>query len=178
VFSLHEDLGLSGKEVRALFAGHPLKATKEIMTIFGDIALLWAGKAAGYELRCAGLLTDLIGRLVEESKEFDLGARIPNYSKVKKAIGLLEGPKPSIAGIAGSVGLSESRFRHVFKEATGYSPTRYANIQKIRKARDLLSSGEYNVTEAAEALGFEDIFYFSRLFKSIMGQNASTFLRK
>ena len=40
---------------------------------------------------------------------------------------------------------------------------------RIENARDLLLSGEVNVTEAARLSGFEDIYYFSTLFKRKTG---------
>lgn len=180
VFSLHEDRGLSATELAALLAPNPIRASKEISTIFSELALLWAGRSPGHELRCAGLLADLVGRMVGESKERENSSRIPNYSRIKKAICLLErdGRDAPIGRVAAEVGLSESRFRHLFREATGLSPTRYANTKKMQRARDLLVSGEYNVTEAAAELGFQNIFYFSRLFKSVTGQTPSAFLKK
>jgi len=36
---------------------------------------------------------------------------------------------------------------------------------RLNEAARLLSSGTHNVKHAAEAVGFSDIYYFSRLFK-------------
>ncbi len=49
---------------------------------------------------------------------------------------------------------------------------------RIENARDLLLSGEVNVTEAAELSGFEDIYYFSTLFKKKTGTTPTQLLRK
>lgn len=181
VFSLQEGLGISGKELRTLLGSNPLRSTKEILAKFSDLSLQWAERKVGYELRCVGMLLDLLGTLLEEAKDRELSARIPNYSRIKKAMAMIEkssGEELRIRKIAAEVGLSESRFRHLFKEATGSSPTRYANLKKIQKAKDLLLSGACNIGEAAEELGFQNIFYFSRLFKSITGQNPSVYLKK
>jgi AraC-like DNA-binding protein len=180
VFSLREDQGLSVPEIAALIGPNPIRASKEVATLFSDAALRWAQRSAGYALRCAGILSDLIGRLSEESKDHDLSSRIPNYSRIKKALAIIErAPRDAHLGrIADQVGLSESRFRHLFKAVTGLSPTRYVNARIVLRARDLLVSGEYNVSETAEELGFENVYYFSRLFKAIAGQSPSTFLKK
>lgn len=181
VFSLHEDLGVSGKELGNLLGRNPLRSTKEIVAKFSDLSLQWAERKIGYELRCVGMLLELLGSLLEEANDRALSTRIPNYSRIKKVMVMIEhssGKDLRIGKIAAEAGLSESRFRHLFKEATGSSPTRYANLKKVQKAKDLLLSGSFNVGEAAEELGFQNIFYFSRLFKSITGQNPSVYLKK
>lgn len=181
VFSLHEGMGLSGPDLSRILGRKPLRVSKDAMAEFSDLALLWAGRTPGFRLRCAGKILDIVGRLLEEAAETDLSTRIPNYTKIKLAMKRIEesgGADVPVCRIAADIGLSESRFRHLFKEATGYSPTRYANLKKVEQAKDLLLSGGCNVGEAAEELGFESVFYFSRLFKSITGQSPSVFLKK
>ncbi|MFW5789511.1 MAG: helix-turn-helix domain-containing protein, partial [Spirochaetota bacterium] len=69
-------------------------------------------------------------------------------------------------------------FRRLFKQVTGYTPVNYINRVKIDKAKDLLLSGECNVSEAAEAVGIDNVFYFSRLFKRISSVNPSEYIRR
>ena len=79
--------------------------------------------------------------------------------------------------LAETVGLSCSHFRALFKKKTGESVIQFQNRLKIAKACDLLKSGSCNVTEAAYATGFSDVYYFSRLFKKITGQSPSHYLK-
>jgi AraC family transcriptional regulator of arabinose operon len=79
---------------------------------------------------------------------------------------------PELAKLAG---LSTSRFRTVFRQVTGTSTVRYLNWLRINRARALLMEGDYTVTEAAEAVGFSDVYYFSRLFRKMTGTNPSTY---
>lgn len=51
------------------------------------------------------------------------------------------------------------------------SPVEYINKLRIKKACELLKSGMYTVSEAAEKTGFTNVYYFSRIFKSITGVN-------
>jgi AraC-like DNA-binding protein len=46
---------------------------------------------------------------------------------------------------------------------------KYINRMKINDAENILLSGEFTVHEAAYKCGFEDIYYFSKLFKKIKG---------
>ncbi|MBR2615917.1 MAG: helix-turn-helix domain-containing protein [Clostridia bacterium] len=65
--------------------------------------------------------------------------------------------------------MSEVNFRRVFREYTGQSPIDYRNQLRLNRARILLQSGEYNVSEAAEACGFSNLSFFIRLYKKHFG---------
>ena len=67
--------------------------------------------------------------------------------------------------------MSTSYFRALFKQ-------QFHNRLKITKACDLLRSGTCNVTEAAYATGFGDVYYFSRLFKKTTGRSPSQHLQR
>ena len=62
-------------------------------------------------------------------------------------------------------GMSEAGFRRLFREYTGRSPVDYRNDLRLNYAQNLLRSGEYNVSEAAEASGFTNLSFFTRLYK-------------
>jgi AraC-like DNA-binding protein len=83
----------------------------------------------------------------------------------------------SIEELAHLSGLSSSHFRLMFKRITGMTSVQFQHYIRINKAKDLLLSGECNVTEAAMAVGFQDIYYFSRLFKKMTGVSPSGFIR-
>lgn len=65
--------------------------------------------------------------------------------------------------------LSVSRFSELFKERTGYSPIQYLILIRIQKACQLLHFTDLSVKEISTKVGFEDQYYFSRMFKKIMG---------
>ena len=64
--------------------------------------------------------------------------------------------------------LSPSRYREVFKEATGLSPLDYINRQRIRLACELIEQGDLSLSQVAELCGFSDRLYFQRIFKKRM----------
>ena len=66
-------------------------------------------------------------------------------------------------------GMSEVNFRRLFREYTQRSPIEYRNGIRLENARILLQSGEYNVSEAAEAVGFSNLSFFIRLYKKKYG---------
>lgn len=66
-------------------------------------------------------------------------------------------------------GISPSTFYYLFKRATGYTPNDFFIRARMRRACELLSDSDLNIKEVASLLGYQDQFYFSRLFKAVTG---------
>ncbi len=81
----------------------------------------------------------------------------------------------SLDDIAGYSGFSPSYLSAMFRNRTGYSPVAYFNLMKIRKACGLLDATDMKLTQISFKLGFEDQFYFSRLFTKIMGVSPTAY---
>lgn len=56
-------------------------------------------------------------------------------------------------------------FRRIFREHTGFAPQQFLIKARLRKAAELLSSSAHSVKEAAYLAGWQDEYYFSRLFR-------------
>lgn len=69
--------------------------------------------------------------------------------------------------------LSPRYFSIKFKEMTGLSVQSYMIRTRIERAQHLLMHAGMNVTEVADALGYRDIFFFSRQFKQYTGKSPS-----
>lgn len=61
--------------------------------------------------------------------------------------------------------------RKLFKEATGMTLTQYLNKIRIDYACSLLANSAMPIKSIAISSGFEDSYYFSRLFKTLKGSN-------
>jgi transcriptional regulator GlxA family with amidase domain len=72
-----------------------------------------------------------------------------------------------VARLAALANMSPSHYTALFKRRTGCAPIDYFIRLRMRHARDLLMATTMNVKEVAAALGYEDPFYFSRVFKSV-----------
>ncbi|UYQ91182.1 AraC family transcriptional regulator [Chitinophaga horti] len=64
--------------------------------------------------------------------------------------------------------LSPSYFAEKFKKATGMSVIDYFIQLKIQKACQLLYDPSMKIKDVSNAVGYEDPYYFSRLFKKLM----------
>lgn len=69
------------------------------------------------------------------------------------------------------LGMSDTYFRKLFMQVYGLSPVQYINRERIEQAKSLLLSGDFGTIEqVAQAAGFSDVYYFSKVFKSQTGQ--------
>lgn len=68
--------------------------------------------------------------------------------------------------IAKALRMSESNFRHSFREVHNVSPARYITLQRIRIAKRLLNTADaVSVSHVAKQVGFSSLYYFSSAFK-------------
>ena len=74
-----------------------------------------------------------------------------------------------LGGFGEMLGVSASHLNSVFKSYTAMTPYQYFISIKIRKAKELLEAGSLAIKEVAFRLGFDDQYYFSRLFKKKAG---------
>lgn len=71
--------------------------------------------------------------------------------------------------MAKTAGLSKEYFIRQFKKSCGTTPGNYFLQMKMRTACDQLVGTDLHIREIAFRLGYEDPFYFSRIFKRLRG---------
>jgi AraC-like DNA-binding protein len=76
---------------------------------------------------------------------------------------------PSLAAIAETVNLSPEHFHRLFREQFQTTPFEYLLRRRLAKAHRLLLEGGLSVKEVAVACGYDDPYYFSRLFRQRRG---------
>lgn len=59
-------------------------------------------------------------------------------------------------------------FRRAFREKIGWTPQKFLELKKMEKAGNILSIG-HSVKETAAFVGYDDPYFFSRMFKRYMG---------
>jgi AraC-like DNA-binding protein len=72
-----------------------------------------------------------------------------------------------VAVLAALANVSPSHYFALFKRQTGCAPMGYFIRLRMERARALLDTTSSSVKEIAALLGYQDPFYFSRLFKSV-----------
>jgi AraC family transcriptional regulator, arabinose operon regulatory protein len=81
----------------------------------------------------------------------------------------------SVGELAEAVHLSPSRLAHLFSQEMGVTPRRYAEQQRLVRAKQLLEVTLLPVNEIACLAGFESQFYFAARFKKLTGRTPSQF---
>ena len=77
--------------------------------------------------------------------------------------------KLSVEEMAATQNLSASHFSMLFRKATGMPPIDYFIHLKMQKACQLIYASNSKVKDIALSLGYDDPYYFSRVFRKNMG---------
>ena len=124
----------------------------------------------------AALLTDLIHRPSND----EAGLARHHRERIQQATARIRespGACPEVADLARLAGYSVDHFSRVFLQVTGHRPQAYVIDAKLERARQLLSESALAIGEIAEALGYRDIFFFSRQFRQRMGCSPTAYRR-
>lgn len=153
--------------------------------------MLWSlanertGRAA-FDVRGESDLIDCLGRLARGDLEWKtvrqmLDAALPRPSqgaidqRIKRALDQLHaaaGSRQAATALARAVGLSESRFLHLFKTALGVPFRRYKIWIAMGAAVRGIAQGE-SLTQAALDAGFASSAHFSATFRDMFGLEPS-----
>lgn len=71
---------------------------------------------------------------------------------------------PGIREVARHVGMSEAKFKRLFKEAYGMPPFSFLKAERLALARELILEGKGNVSEVAGRVGYTNISHFISAF--------------
>ncbi len=82
-----------------------------------------------------------------------------------------------VTEMADAAGLSRSHFSRLFHQTEGITAREYIEHLRIKKATALLAQRDLTVRNVAEASGFRDENYFSRVFKRATGLTPSEYRR-
>lgn len=119
-----------------------------------------------------GLLTDLDARSDRPEASILGGTQRHHYELVMKlASRISESPKdvPPISELAEEAGYSPDHFARVFRRILGQTPQAFAVQARINRGCQLLLESDLTVTQIADALGYDDVFFFSKQFKQKTG---------
>ena len=73
--------------------------------------------------------------------------------------------------LAAHASLSIPRYSELFRKRTGFAPIDFLIRQRIQRACQLLDTTQLKVAAVAQAIGYDDPYYFSRLFSKVIGRS-------
>jgi signal transduction histidine kinase/ligand-binding sensor domain-containing protein/DNA-binding response OmpR family regulator len=99
-------------------------------------------------------------------------------SKVKDVIeGSMSNPELTDKYLCHEIGMSSSKLYRKIKQLTDLTPKEFTRTVRLKKSVQLLKMKEYNVSEVANMVGFNDPLYFSKCFKTQFGDSPSKYLK-
>lgn len=85
---------------------------------------------------------------------------------------------PSVSSLAEELHISSRYLSDLLKQESGKTALELIHIYLISEAKNLLKTDHQSVSEIAYALGFENMSYFSRLFKKEVGVSPVQFKKQ
>lgn len=148
-----------------------IKNTQEFHDAFKSAEHFWKLKKPGFELKCK---SELYNILYNMQKEANIGyVSSDKFNIIRPAVDYIHKNFTShlinISDLAGMCNITPEYFRSIFKSFYGISPVKYINDLKITRAKELISSGMYSLSDCAELSGYTDMSHFSREFKKKTG---------
>ena len=95
--------------------------------------------------------------------------------KIKLYIGQHLSETINLATISRVVNYNETYISRLFKQLTGISLSEYVSQERIKNAKQLLSSTSESIQNIAAVTGFDTSQYFSIVFKKMTGVSPSTY---
>lgn len=117
---------------------------------------------------------NLLGELFFNNPAFSAYQRSNRLHSIEPTLNYLRqniADRFSLTEMAQHANLSVPHFSRLFKEQTGYAPVDYFIHLKLQKASSLLNLTDMPVREIAASVGYNDPYYFSRLFKKVIGKS-------
>lgn len=129
-----------------------------------------------YEHFLCGKIWEIFGKLIQ------LGEKTPSAyeSYVRPAIGMMVSEYQSaltVGDIAKRLHISYGYFSDIFHKETGMTPKKYLNKLRLDKAKLLLTLRGFSITLTASAVGYPDVFAFSRAFKKYVGCSPTEYVK-
>lgn len=119
------------------------------------------------------LLGDLYGLVCKTG-----GIQEPPSARIERTVMMMRdnlGMHVSIHELAAIANMSHAYYTQQFRKHTGESPRSHFNKMRIAKACEYLEKTGNKVESIAHLVGYEDSFYFCRLFKRITGQTPTMY---
>lgn len=130
----------------------------------------WETMAHGLACEAAALVRRAAGSAADDPRR-DLVERA--LSAIAESDGML-----SVGELSERLFVSRDYLRHLVQEYTGRSPMRHLIASRVARAAERLRSDPRPVAVVAADCGFDNPFYFSRLFRQVQGCTPTQWRRR
>ena len=81
----------------------------------------------------------------------------------------------TLSELSKKYGLSVGHLSNLVREELGLTFSEYITAKRMQRAKELLSDASLSINEVAEQSGYNDYFYFTKVFKKYMGISPSKY---
>jgi len=137
---------------------------------------LWSKKEFGYYQRCMSLFYQIL----YEIKTLEDSNSVHKYrDKIKPAIDYIHtnycSPDFSIKALPEMCNMSYSYFKKLFMLEFKMTASKYVTKLRMNRAAELMFLQDRNITEMSQILGYENVYYFSKVFKDYFGMSPTAY---
>ena len=150
----------------------------ELKPLFWKIYNVWNSKRAGYYTESMSIFYEIIRTIKKHNEKYS------NHRDAQKILSAYNymldnfaSPEFDYKTMCKKSGLSYDYFKELFIRQYKISPVKYVTSLKIEKAKELLLTGQYSVTQTALLCGFENVYYFSTVFKNHTGISPKNYIK-
>ena len=124
-------------------------------------------------------LERVLANYLKESKEMESKEDIPSPDRmidnVIQEIRAHYMEDIQLTGLAAKYNISTGRLSTMIKEELEMNFSEYVSQLRIQRAKELLADESLSIQEIAEIVGYNDYFYFTKVFKKIQGISPSKY---
>ncbi len=142
----------------------------KIQSTLMEIKKLWDQKDIAYKHLVEANLRKILAELILYSKHVDpnyLTVKLGNQMKLQPALTYINRhfrENIPLEAVAAILHMSESRFRHFFKEVTSFSFKEYVAYLRVNEAKKLLVTTDLKISEMINQVGCSNMYQFYKLF--------------
>lgn len=142
----------------------------ELIALYKSLSTAWLLQDTGFRLTVRAYVELIISKLLELAVyKNPVAVADLRIRQVIEHITARYADPLTLRELADLVYLSPSYLSILFHRSMGMKLSKYINMIRVNHAESMLMNNMCNVTEASEACGFCDVYYFSRVFTEIKG---------
>ena len=145
---------------------------------FERIFMLWQRRKPGYYESCMTLLYEIICEIKLHKRKYMPSDKLRRIEASYTY--MLENYRSksfNYKALAKCSGLGYSYFSELFSSAYGTTPVKLVTRLRLELAKEMLIAARYKIGEIAEMCGFENAYYFSKVFKQHFGLPPSKYVK-
>lgn len=145
-------------------------ANPRLRELFLRMYKIWTQKANGYSLKCTSLFYEILYEICQLETKYQSSERVAQIEKGVEYLREHYCDRDFDCGVLGDIcGMSYTYFRRIFSIQYKMSPVKYITMLRMERAAELLKTEKYSCSQIADMLGYQNAYYFSKVFKGYFG---------